>query len=79
MGMLPADAHRVLEPHVIGIGDRVRTGVYVCGEWRPMSLGIVVDMSIDRTLCTVDTMSLHGGRAWLRTEQVSHLRWEPKP
>lgn len=60
----------------IKVGDRVRTGVYVCGEWKPMSVGIVTGISNDGTLASVDVMSLHGGRPWVRTEQVGHLRKE---
>jgi hypothetical protein len=63
----------------INIGDRVRTGVYVMGEWRPSSSGIVVSKSSDGTLADVDIMSLHGGRPWVRTEQISQLRKEPPP
>lgn len=58
-------------------GDRVRTGVYVCGEWRPMSAGIVTGISNDGTLATVDKGSLHGCAPIIHTEQVSHLRLEP--
>ena len=25
----------------IKVGDRVRTGVYVCNEWRPLSIGVL--------------------------------------
>ena len=55
------------------IGDRVTTGVYVCGEYIPMSEGIIT-RRINDELVEVDIMSLHGGRPWLRTEQESHLR-----
>ena len=65
--------------HGIKVGDRVRTGVYVCGEWKPTELGIVVDQSNDRTLSWVDTMSLHGGAAWVHLERTDHLRPEPEP
>ena len=58
----------------IKIGDKVRCGVYVGGEWRPMESGIVVDQSLDRATSSVDVMSLHGGRPWVRQEQTSHLR-----
>lgn len=60
----------------IQVGDRVRTGVYVCGEWVPMTLGVVTSISGDGTLANVDVMGLHGGRPWIRLEQVSHLRKE---
>lgn len=60
----------------INVGDRVRIGVWVCGEWKPMSLGVVTAISNDSTLASVDVMSLHGGRPWVRTEQIGHLRKE---
>lgn len=60
----------------IKVGDKVRTGVYVVGEWEPMHLGIVTAISNDGTLANVDVMSLHGGKAWIRTEQIAHLRKE---
>lgn len=58
----------------IRIGDKVRCGVYVGGEWRPSEMGIVVTQSFDRSVSGVDVMSLHGGRPWVRQEQTSHLR-----
>lgn len=61
----------------IKVGDRVRTGVYVCNEWKPMHLGVVVAISNDGQLARVDVMGLHGGAPWIRNEQVSHLRKEP--
>lgn len=79
MSHLPADIHKRLDPHRITVGDRVRTGCYVCGEWRASSPGIVVSMSGDGTMAQVDTMSLHGGAPWIHTERVDHLRWEPLP
>ena len=60
----------------IKIGDKVRTGVYVCNEWKPMWLGIVVGISNDGTLASVDTGSMHGCAPIVRTEQISHLRKE---
>lgn len=60
------------------IGDRVRTGVFVAGEWRPSSVGIVVAQSPDKTLAQVDIGSLHGAAPWLLWEQESHLRLEPE-
>jgi hypothetical protein len=57
----------------MNIGDRVTTGVYVCGEYQPMCEGIIT-RRIDSQLVEVDVMSLHGGRPWLRVEQESHLR-----
>ena len=61
----------------IKVGDRVRTGVYVLGKWVPMSLGVVTDMSLDKSTALVDVMSLHGGAPWIHREQTSHLRKEP--
>jgi hypothetical protein len=60
----------------IRVGDTVRTGVYVCGEFRPMWLGKVTGISADETLATVDIGTMHGCRANQRTEQISHLRLE---
>ncbi len=62
----------------IKTGDTVRTGVYVCGEWKPMYLARVTRI-IDDQLCEVDKMSLHGGAPWLQIEQISYLRKEVKP
>ena len=56
------------------IGDKVKTGVYVLNEWKPMHTGIVVEQSSDRTLSEVDIMSLHGGAPWIHTERTDHLR-----
>lgn len=61
----------------IKVGDRVRTGVYVCNEWKPMHLGIVTSQSNDGTLSNVDIMSLYGGAPRIHLEQTSHLRLEP--
>jgi hypothetical protein len=61
----------------IRVGDKVRIGVYVCGEFKPMGLAIVVE-DVDAQLCKVDKMSLHGGAPWITLEQKSHLRKEPK-
>ena len=61
----------------IRVGDRVRTGVYVLGDWKPCSVGYVVSVSNDGILAEVDVMSLHGGAPWVRLEQISHLRKEP--
>lgn len=61
----------------IKVGDRVTTGVYVCGEFRPVWLGKVVGISNDRTLALVDIGSMHGCAKNIRTEQISHLRKEP--
>ena len=62
----------------INIGDRVRTGVYIGGEWRPSSPGIVVSKTPDGSVCGVDIMSLHGGRPWVLQERTDHLRPEPQ-
>jgi len=61
----------------IVIGSVVRTGVYVCGEWRPMWLGTVTGISNDETLATVDIGTMHGCAPNVRLEQKSHLRLEP--
>ena len=58
----------------IRVGDMVRTGVYVGGEWRPSYSGRVVRMSGDGTVAEVDVMSHHGGRPWVHFEATSHLR-----
>lgn len=60
----------------IKIGDKVRTGVYVCNEFRPMWLGHVVGISSDGTLASVDIGSMHGCAPNIRLEQISHLRLE---
>jgi hypothetical protein len=52
----------------IKIGDRVRCGVYVMGEWKPMHIGIVTRDHGDGTY-DVDRMSPHGGRPWVEREQ----------
>jgi hypothetical protein len=57
------------------VGDRVRTGVYVCGEWKGMYLGIIT-RRIDAQLVEVDVGSLHGCKPWKHIEQESHLRME---
>lgn len=61
----------------IRVGDKVRIGVYVLGEFKPMSLAIVVE-DVDAQLCKVDKMSLHGGASWVTLEQKSYLRKEAK-
>jgi hypothetical protein len=58
---------------MVQIGDKVKTGVYVLGEWMPMYIGIVVDQSIDQTISKVDVMSLHGGAPWIHAERTDHL------
>lgn len=63
-----------MEDNEIKVGDMVRTGVYVLGEWRPSYLGRVVRMSGDGSVSEVDVMGHHGGAPWIRLEQTSHLR-----
>jgi hypothetical protein len=63
-----------MEHQRIKIGDKVRSGVYVLGEWRPMHIGIVVSQTADGSVSGVDRMSLHGGAPWVVHEQTSHLR-----
>lgn len=62
----------------IKVGDKVRTGVYVCGEWKPMWLGTVTGMSNDGTTASVDIGSMHGCAPNMRFEQTAHLRREPE-
>lgn len=56
------------------IGDKVMVGVFLLGEWKPMHPGIIVDLSNDGTLASVDRMSLHGGAPWINFENLSDLR-----
>ena len=58
----------------IKVGDMVRTGVYVCGEWRACNSGQVVAQSQDGTVSQVDIGSPHGCAPWTYTEATSHLR-----
>lgn len=60
----------------IKAGDRVRTGVYVCNEWRPMWLGEVTSISADGSLATVDIGSMHGCAANMILEATWDLRHE---
>lgn len=60
----------------IRIGSRVRTGVYVNGEWHPSYSGIVVAQSPDGTVSDVDVGSLHECQPWIHKESTSHLRME---
>ena len=55
------------------VGDKVQTGVFVCSTWRPVHVGIVIEI-IDSSLIKVDIGSLHDARPWTRIEQVSHCR-----
>ncbi len=66
-----------MEHQGIKIGDKVRSGVYVLNEWRPMHTGIVVSQTADGSVSGVDRMSLHGGAPWVVQEQTSHLRKIP--
>ena len=61
----------------IKIGDKVRTGVYVIGEWKPMWLGEIVDQSSDGSSSKVDIGTIHGCAPRTQWEQTSHLRAEP--
>lgn len=56
------------------IGERVRTGVYVCGEFRPMVDGIIV--AVHNGYCDVDVMSFRGGAPWVRSYTYGELRRE---
>ena len=58
----------------VRIGDKVRTGVYVNGEWCQMQTGMVVAQSFDGSVSDVDIMSLHGGRPWVVKESTAQLR-----
>ena len=62
----------------IKVGDTVRTGVYVCGEFRPMWVGKVIGISIDGSVASVDIGSMHGCRPIIRTEATCDLRHEPE-
>jgi hypothetical protein len=61
----------------IKVGDKVRTGVYVMGEWKPMASGFVVAQSCDGSVSDVDIGSLHGAAPWIHKEVTSHLRLMP--
>lgn len=52
-------------------GDKVQTGVFVCGEFKPTFVGIVTRV-IDDQLIEVDVGSLHGCQPWKKIEQSSH-------
>lgn len=58
---------------MFNVGDKVHTGVFVCGEWMPVCVGRVVQI-VDDQLINVDVMSLHGGAPWVKLEQASHCR-----
>ena len=61
----------------IRVGDKVQTGVYVFGEWKPMQTGFVVAQSFDGSTSDVDIMSHHGGAPWVIKEATHHLRLVP--
>jgi hypothetical protein len=50
-----------MENRKFHVGSKVRTGVYVCGEWKPMSLGIIT-RRIDDQLTLEVYMGQHLGR-----------------
>jgi hypothetical protein len=55
------------------IGDKVQTGVYICGEWKSMYTGIIVSR-VNNELVNVDVGSLHGCQPWIKLEEESNLR-----
>lgn len=57
------------------VGDRVRTGVYVCGEWKGMYVGVITKRINDQ-LVEVDIGSLHGCAPWKCIEVESELRMD---
>lgn len=65
-----------MEYQKIRVGDKVRCGVHVCGEWVPTQLGIVVSQTFDGSVSGVDVMSMHGGAPWVQQEVTAHLRRE---
>ena len=58
---------------MIKVGDTVKTGVYVLGQFKPMHTGVVVHQSDDRSVSWVDVGSLRGCQPWLRIEVTSQL------
>lgn len=54
------------------VGDHVRTGVYVLGEYRPMEDGYIV--ATHSGYCDVDVMSHHGGAPWIKKIEHTCLR-----
>jgi hypothetical protein len=64
----------MMEQRSIKVGDKVRTGVYVIGEWRPIGCGVVVSQSDDGSVSVVDKMALFGGAPWCVQEATSNLR-----
>jgi hypothetical protein len=63
----------VTKEHKMNVGDKVQTGVYVCGEWAPMHTGIIVSR-VNSQLVNVDIGSLHGCAPWIRLEEESKLQ-----
>lgn len=63
-----------MNAYEIKIGDKVETGVFVLGEWKPLYAGIVIDQSTEGSLSKVDIMSLHGGAPWIILKETSNLR-----
>jgi hypothetical protein len=60
----------------IQVGDIVRTGVYVMGEWKPSYLGVVVSQSADGSVSDVDVGSIHKCAPWIHKTITSQLRLE---
>ena len=58
----------------ITIGSKVQCGVYVCGEFKPTHVGIVVSQTFDGSVSDVDIGSLHGCSPWIRKESTTHLQ-----
>lgn len=57
----------------MNIGDKVQTGVYVCGEWKSMYTGIIVNR-VNSELVNVDVGSLHGCQPVVILKEESKLR-----
>ena len=56
------------------VGDMVRTGVHVCGDWLASNEGRIVAQSTDGSVSEIDVMSHRGGAPWIRFEATSDLR-----
>ena len=54
----------------IVVGDMVRLGIWVCGEWQPMQLGKVV--TTQGGFIEADVMGIHGGAPWIFSSSVFH-------
>ena len=59
------------------VGDRVRTGVYVGDEYRPLSDGIVT--AVHSGYCAVDVMGFRGGAVWTQLYANNELRFLEEP